>query len=135
MVPNKVSIVFISACFVRYSHYCCNKYGTYSTFSSVSFCVCVYERASDTTLEGVVTHNTLCQHTSTFNMLIGSCSHEKQAQIPGSGMNERTNKSNPDQNKLSKAQQTPIIGTSPPANEKKRHTGKETNASDYPQNC
>lgn len=42
MVPNKVSIVFISACFVRYSHYCCNKYGTYSTFSSVSFCVCVW---------------------------------------------------------------------------------------------
>ena len=66
MVPNKVSIVFISACFVRYSHYCCNKYGTYSTFSSVSFCVCVYERASDTTLEGVVTHNTLRQHTSTY---------------------------------------------------------------------
>ena len=107
MVPNKVSIVFISACFVRYSHYCCNKYGTYSTFSSVSFCVCVYERASDTTLEGVVTHNTLCQHTSTFNMLIGSCSHEKQAQIPGSGMNERTNKSNPDQNRPNQTEQSP----------------------------
>lgn len=107
MVPNKVSIVFISACFVRYSHYCCNKYGTYSTFSSVSFCVCVYERASDTTLEGVVTHNTLRQHTSTFNMLIGSCSHEKQAQIPGSGMNERTNKSNPDQNRPNQTEQSP----------------------------
>ena len=139
MVPNKVSIVFISACFVRYSHYCCNKYGTYSTFSSVSFCVCVYERASDTTLEGVVTHNTLCQHTSTFNMLIGSCSHEKQAQIPGSGMNERTNKSNPDQNRPNQTEQSPANpnNRNKPASqwEKKRHTGKETNASDYPQNC